>query len=577
MEKAEQYFNSEVVCLGTLLFRRMEGATVIDLTFQGGVVPVTLPLIAREPVSLNFPRRLFPPRGPRKGPFTERWTFPELAAPSSWEAADAVTLRVSSDVAARRALDTCRKAYVLFAFPDNEALSVLLAITTTRYGVQLMPVAWMPELPLPQCPTLRGDDTIGPFRRVLLYILPAPSRYLPDPKGRAVDGIHHFPSLKEVKGYVDWLSTALGSAAEALPLNALVPHAQSSGANGPSPLWTLLARVRHPVETLCCASNWVHAALTDGRLVSCDSGTCLSVMRLASRRLGEGGSWQMVHVNNSRAIYELCPAGSLPSLPPYHTLAALASGCFASVEDGVLRVACTSNLRAALCALALTPLGLNAVLFGAAQLSEADQQLEEAEAARLQNLEVAANSTLASESLDPDLLAKQFQGMAAAVALEASTDAASDSATNMEVDSSVWPPRSHAPMVIFSVAPRLTTGLGPSFVECCTWANQAITDALRDAVGVTPLAMGSHSLLGNLEGPVVEPLPQNSAAAASATAGAATAAAATAAMATAAAAAAVTATAAAATAATATAAAATAVTATVAEATAVTAGAGVWD
>ena len=242
-------------------------------------------------------------------------------------------------------------------------------------------------------------------------------------------------------------------------------------------------------------------------------GTCLSAKRVASRRLGEGGSWQMVHVNNSRAIYELCPAGSLPTLPPYHPLAALASGCFASVEDGVLRVACTSNLRAALCALALTPLGLNAVLFGAAQLSEADKQLEEEEAARLQNLEVAAKSTSTSESFDPDLLAQQFQGMAAAVALEASTDAASDSVTSMEVDSSVWPPRSHAPMVIFSVAPKLTPGLGPSFEECCTWANQVTTDTLRDAVGVTPLSMGSHALLENLEGPVVAPLPRNGSAA----------------------------------------------------------------
>jgi hypothetical protein len=89
------------------------------------------------------------------------------------------------------------------------------------------------------------------------------------------------------------------------------------------------------------------------------------------------------------------------------------------VEEGVLRVACTSNLRAALCALALAPLGLNAVLFGAAQLSEADKQLEEAEAARLQVLEVAAKLSSASGSMDPDLLAQQMQGVAAAVSLEA--------------------------------------------------------------------------------------------------------------------------------------------------------------
>ena len=68
-------------------------------------------------------------------------------------------------------------------------------------------------------------------------------------------------------------------------------------------------------------------------------------------------------------------------------------------------MACTSNLRAALCAFALAPLGLNAVLFGAAQLSEADKQLAEDEAARLQNLEVAAKVTFAAWSLDHDLLA----------------------------------------------------------------------------------------------------------------------------------------------------------------------------
>jgi hypothetical protein len=76
-----------------------------------------------------------------------------------------------------------------------------------------------------------------------MCILPASTRYLPDPKGRAVEGIHHFPSLKEVKGYVDWLSTALRKAAEALPLTALVPQVQFSGFCGPSPLWTLLALV----------------------------------------------------------------------------------------------------------------------------------------------------------------------------------------------------------------------------------------------------------------------------------------------------------------------------------------------
>jgi hypothetical protein len=96
----------------------------------------------------------------------------------------------------------------------------------------------------------------------------------------------------------------------------------------------------------------------------------------------------MVYAINSNAIYELCPAGSSLTLPLYHPLAALASGCFASVEEGALRMACTSNLRAALCALALAPLGLNAVLYGEIQLSEADKQLAEAEAARLHDLEV---------------------------------------------------------------------------------------------------------------------------------------------------------------------------------------------
>jgi hypothetical protein len=67
----------------------MKGATVIVITFQGGVIPATLPVIGREPLSLNIPRPLFPPRGVRRGPFTVRLTYPELADPSIWETADA--------------------------------------------------------------------------------------------------------------------------------------------------------------------------------------------------------------------------------------------------------------------------------------------------------------------------------------------------------------------------------------------------------------------------------------------------------------------------------------------------------
>ena len=73
--------------------------------------------------------------------------------------------------------------------------------------------------------------------------------------------------------------------------------------------------IRNPVEALSCASNWVHAALSDGRLLARDLGSRPSALLVASRRLGAGGSWQMVHAINSRAIYELCPAGSSPRFP----------------------------------------------------------------------------------------------------------------------------------------------------------------------------------------------------------------------------------------------------------------------
>ena len=49
--RAAQYFESEVVPQGDHLFRRMEGLTVIDLSFEGGAVPSTLPLVDTESIS----------------------------------------------------------------------------------------------------------------------------------------------------------------------------------------------------------------------------------------------------------------------------------------------------------------------------------------------------------------------------------------------------------------------------------------------------------------------------------------------------------------------------------------------
>ena len=51
IERAAQYFESEVVPQGDHLFRRLEGLTVIDLSFEGGAVPSTLPLVDTESIS----------------------------------------------------------------------------------------------------------------------------------------------------------------------------------------------------------------------------------------------------------------------------------------------------------------------------------------------------------------------------------------------------------------------------------------------------------------------------------------------------------------------------------------------
>jgi hypothetical protein len=147
----------------------------------------------------------------------------------------------------------------LIAYPDKQASDALLALTTTRFGVQFYPVEGMPPCRLPLCPTQRGDASLGPFRRVLVSLLPVPTTFLPDPKGRTVEGVHFFPTLKEVRRYVAWLSWSLQQAASILPMEALVPAVQYEGYSGPSPLRTLLALIRNPVEALCCASNWVHS------------------------------------------------------------------------------------------------------------------------------------------------------------------------------------------------------------------------------------------------------------------------------------------------------------------------------
>ena len=51
MERAAQYFEYEVVPQGDHMFRRMEGVSVIDFSFEGGAVPSTLPLVDTESIS----------------------------------------------------------------------------------------------------------------------------------------------------------------------------------------------------------------------------------------------------------------------------------------------------------------------------------------------------------------------------------------------------------------------------------------------------------------------------------------------------------------------------------------------
>ena len=85
-----------------------------------------------------------------------------------------------------------------------------------------------------------------------------------------------------------------------------------------------------------------------------------------------------------------------------------------------------------------------------------------------------------------------MQGVAAAVALEATSGAASDSVTAMEVDSSVCPPRSHVLAGDLRGRPEADPWAWPLVrgVLCTGHVTTRLLTLLCDAVGVTPLAPG---------------------------------------------------------------------------------------
>jgi hypothetical protein len=211
---------------------------------------------------------------------------------------------------------------VLVAFPSSMGVAVAATLGSARFGVQLLPTCYTPGLELHACPTRLGDSELGPFDRVLLYMIPMSTSFLPDPMACHIDGSFHFPSLSEVAVYTDWLQSAIWRSANTLPVSALLPAARESDYSSPSPLWTMVACAKDPLEVMCAASNWVQSAMANGRLISCDLSTRDAALKSTKSRVGRSGKWLMVFSVNGRAIYETVPEWESPTLPGYHTLEA---------------------------------------------------------------------------------------------------------------------------------------------------------------------------------------------------------------------------------------------------------------
>jgi len=307
LSAASRYTNSEVVLQRPCVFKRLVGpSTIIQVTLEGGMVPSSLPLAEGRPSLPLILRRIFPPRSTRVGPFAvECWAYPEVVEALFWVDATPVTIRSTERGEARTSLEKALpspQGAVLAAFPSSMGLAVAATLGSARFGVQLLPTCYTPGLALQACPTRLGDAELGPFERVLLCMIPMATSFLPDPMACHIDGAFHFPSLSEVAVYTEWLQSAIWRSANTLPVTALLPVAVESDYSAPSPLWTMVACAKDPLEVMCAASNWVQSALANGRLISCDLSTRDAALKLAKSRVGSSGKWLMVFSVNGRAI-----------------------------------------------------------------------------------------------------------------------------------------------------------------------------------------------------------------------------------------------------------------------------------
>jgi hypothetical protein len=490
LSAASRYTNSEVVLQRPCVFKRIVGpSTILQVTFEGGMVPTSLPLVEGGPSLPLILRRIFPPRSTRVGPFAvEGWAYPEVVEALFWVDATPVTIRSTERGEARTSLEKALpspQGAVLAAFPSSMGLAVAATLGSARYGVQLLPTWYTPGLALQACPTRLGDAELGPFERVLLCMIPMATSFLPDPMACHIDCSFHFPSLSEVAVYTEWLQSAIWRSATTLPVSALLPAVRESDYSSPSPLWTMVACAKDPLEVMCAASNWVQSALANGRLISCDLSTRDAALESAKSRVGSSGKWLMVFSVNGRAIYETFPEWESPTLPGYHTLEATSNGCYMAIVSGVLHAAFTSTLRAALVALALAPLGINLTSDPVSGLKSAPPFLPS-----------AAPSTARADAgggLDDDSIMDDIQG-----ALEA---AAAASITQEAVEDASWPPAVHhshgVPLLMGTASPGFGV-IPPSYKACCEWSSYP-HEELAVSVGVTAFGAGPLSTVAFAE------------------------------------------------------------------------------
>ena len=154
-----------------------------------------------------------------------------------------------------------------------------------------------------------------------------------------------------------------------------------------------------------------------------------------------------------------------------------------AIVNGALHAAFTSTLRAAMGALALSPLGINLTTNSATGLKSDSPS----------DLPSAASSTAGADAGGQDSIMLDIQG-----ALEA---AAAASTTHMEVDASC-PPVVNVPLIVGTASP----GFGvtpPSFEDCCVWSTHPHDDTAA-SVGVTAFAAGPLSTVAGAESSLTE-------------------------------------------------------------------------